>query len=34
MSLDLAPGIETTVRQYAEREGASVDELLAALSRR
>ena len=29
MSLDLAPEIETTVRQYAEREGVSVEELLA-----
>jgi hypothetical protein len=29
MSLDLAPEVESTVRQYAEREGVSVDELLA-----
>lgn len=29
MSLDVAPEIETTVRQYAEREGVSLDELMA-----
>lgn len=29
MSLDLAPEIETTVRLYAEREGVTVNELLA-----
>ena len=29
MSLDITPEIESTVRQYAEREGGSVEELLA-----
>lgn len=29
MSLEVAPEIETTVRRYAEREGVSLDELMA-----
>lgn len=29
MSLEVAPEIETTVRQYAEREGISLNELMA-----
>lgn len=29
MSLNLAPEIEVTVRQHAEREGISISELLA-----
>jgi hypothetical protein len=29
MSIDLAPEIETTLRRHAEREGVSINELLA-----